>query len=77
LCEEWFIKGINCGKYTSSDENKRYALKAVQILKKHTDLIHNKQKLWGEVMKLEGNDIQESGQMDVVIALWKDGLIDV
>ena len=35
LCEEGFVKGVHCGDYTSSKENKRYALKAVQILKKN------------------------------------------
>ena len=77
LCEEGFVKEVPCGNYTSSKDNKRYALKAVQLLKKNYQLSNNKQKLWDEVMKLEGKDIQHSGQMDVIIALWKKGLIDV
>jgi len=77
LCEEGFVKGVPSGNYTSSKENKRYALKAVQILKKTPALKSDKYKLWEEVMKFEGKDIQHANQMDVVIALWNKGLIEI
>jgi len=77
LCEEGFIKMIVPDAYSISKENKRYALKAVQILKKNPELCFQKQKLWDEVMKLEGKNIQHAGQMDVVVALWNKDLIDV
>ena len=77
LCEEGCVKHVASGKYSNSEENRRYALKAVQILKNNPELSFQKQKLWDEVMKLEGKNIQHNGQMDVVVALWNKGLIDV
>ena len=77
LCEEGMIEGIKADKYTHSNKNKRYDLKAIQLLKKHPDLLNRKENLWNEVMKLEGKDISHAGQMDVVVALWKKGFIDI
>jgi hypothetical protein len=72
LCEEGMIKGVQKGKYTSSKANKKYALKAVEILKENPVLVNDSKTLWLEVIE---EPKKHNGQMDVVISLWKHGLI--
>lgn len=73
LCEEGMIKGIPKGNYTRSMKNKEYAIKAINVLKKNPDLVNDSKTLWYEVVdELKSHN----GQMDVVIALWKNGYIN-
>lgn len=74
LCEAGKIKGVRPGNYTKSKKNKKYAVKAVEILQKNSALCSNKSKLWRKVMEKIGEKISKShnGQMDVVVSLWKD-----
>jgi hypothetical protein len=72
LCEEGLVKGIAKGNYTKSDKNKSYALKAVEILKSNKNNSFTPKELWD---KLELGDKQSNSQMDVVLALWENGLI--
>jgi hypothetical protein len=72
LCEEGLVKGIPAGRYTSSKDNKVYAVRAAALL------MEGKQSwsttaLWREVR----NDPERThnSQMDVVLALWKNDLI--
>jgi len=72
LCEEGLVKGIPAGHYTSSRDNKDYAVRAAALL------IEGKQSwstsaLWRTVT----NDPAKThnSQMDVVLALWKNNLI--
>jgi hypothetical protein len=72
LCEEGLVKGIPAGRYTSSKDNKVYAVRAAALL------MEGKQSwsttaLWREVT----NDPERThnSQMDVVLALWKNDLI--
>lgn len=74
LCEEGLVRGIPAGKYTRSRLNKDYALRAVKLLRKNPDLASDPKLLWRRVM--DGEEKQHNGQMDVVVALWKAGLID-
>jgi hypothetical protein len=76
LCEEGLIKNIPPGKYTESKKNKRYGLAAVKILAKNHSLADNPCTLW-DAIRAEVPDRCEkcNGQMDVVIALWKENLI--
>jgi hypothetical protein len=67
------LKGILKGNYTSSRKNKEYALKAVEILKERPNLVNNPKALWLEVVD---EPKIHNGQMDVIIALWKNGYID-
>ena len=71
LCEEGIITGIPAGNYTRSIKNKEYALKAVRLLKEEPEVTQTK--LWDKVV--EGKGIKHNGQMDVVVSLWKAGLI--
>jgi hypothetical protein len=72
LCEEGLVVGIDKGEYTKSKEHKEYAVRAAALL------LEGKQRwsrssLWQAVA--EGTSKQESGQMDVVLALWNNNLI--
>jgi hypothetical protein len=71
LCEEGIITGIPAGNYTRSIKNKEYALKAIRLLKEGPEITQTE--LWGKVVESEG--IKHNEQMDVVISLWKNGLI--
>jgi len=82
LCEEGKIEGIPPGNYTTSEENKKYAIKAVEILQKEPTLSSNQEKLWRRVLeelKKENNNVDcdkaHNQQMDVVTSLWKKKLI--
>jgi hypothetical protein len=72
LCEEGMVKGIPAGRYTSSRENKAYAIRAVTLLAEETQN-WSRSTLWQAVT----NDPQKThnSQMDIVLALWKNGLI--
>jgi hypothetical protein len=72
LCEEGLVKGILKGKYTRSEKNKNYALNAVLILKNNPNKVYSPKELWG---KLELGNKRSNSQMDVVLALWENGLI--
>ena len=75
LCEEGLVKGIESGDYTRSQKNKRYAVDAVAILQRHPSLAGNRNRLWSKVLADEHK--KHNSQMDVVIALWNAGLIQV
>ncbi|MBW8011213.1 MAG: hypothetical protein FVQ83_08235 [Chloroflexi bacterium] len=75
LCDEGLINGIPPGNYTNSAKNKKYAIDAIELLSKDSQLAKNKNALWIKVF--DGKPITHNDQMDVVIALWKKGLIKV
>ena len=66
------VRGIPRGRYTSSRLNKRYALDAVEVLIRTPQLSADKDSLWNAV---PDHPLHENGQMDVVIALWLNGMI--
>jgi hypothetical protein len=72
LCEEGLVKGIANGKYTTSIDNKHYALRAVELLRAGDSRIKPIE-LWSLVMN--GVKKSHNGQMDVVLALWSNGNI--
>ncbi|MBI4833799.1 MAG: hypothetical protein HY811_03115 [Planctomycetes bacterium] len=72
LCEEGKIKGVTCGNYTASENNKSYAIKAVQLLQLDTTLSRSQKELWA---RITNNSVKQNQQMDVVIALWDKKLI--
>jgi hypothetical protein len=71
LCEAGLVKGISAGQYAPSNTSKAYALRAVELLKAGTHKTVST--LWAEVAG--GEDVAHGSQMDVVLALWKNGLI--
>ncbi|OCK44195.1 hypothetical protein BA195_05790 [Tenacibaculum soleae] len=72
LCEEGLVKGIPEGKYTRSIDNKAYAVKAIKILKQTSQTLFSPKELWEQ---LELGNKSHNSQMDVVLALWENGLI--
>ena len=72
LCEVGLVKGIPKGNYTKSIKNKEYALQAVEILKQVKTKTFTPKELWAE---LNLGDKRSNSQMDVVLALWNEGLI--
>ena len=75
LCEAGLVKGIAAGAgatLTSAGyRNKAYAVNAVELLRAGTHKTVTQ--LWGAVTEGEPGD--HASQMDVVLALWKNGLI--
>jgi len=72
LCEEGLVKGIPPGDYSSSKDNKACAVRAVALLKEGKQ--HwSRSALWQAVT--DGVEKTETGQIDVVLALWNNGLI--
>ncbi len=73
LCGEGLVKGIPSGPFTRSKLNKRYAVDAVLLLRGRPALADDPRQLWQLV--IGGAPKVENAQMDVVVALWKRGLI--
>ena len=71
LCEEGHVKGIEPGTYTTSKDNKRYALHGLALLQDgHPS--DNSRALWNSVMN--GRKKAHNSQTDVLLALWNVGL---
>jgi hypothetical protein len=72
LCEEGLVKNIPAGHYAAPRDNKAYAVQAAALLTEGTQS-------WsiGSLWHAVTNDAEKahSGQMDIVMALWKNGLI--
>lgn len=75
LCESGKIVGIPSGEYTKSEKNKLYGLKALELLHTSPCLADDESALWKRVMA--GEDKVPNHQMDVVVSLWKAGLLNV
>jgi hypothetical protein len=77
LCAEGVVKGIPRKPYTDSKENKRYAIKAVELLRNEPSLGEGTAGgLWNRVLKeLKKEKVNHNQQMHVVLALWTRGLI--
>jgi hypothetical protein len=71
LCDRGLVKGVAAGDGRSLEKNRTYAIKAVELLRAGTHRTVNA--LWEAVT--EGDEIEHNAQMDVVLALWKNGLI--
>jgi hypothetical protein len=73
LCEAGLIKGITAGHYSASKENKDYAVRAVELLAEGTQSL-SISGLWRAVTS--NSEKEHNHQMDVVLALWKNNLIE-
>ena len=78
LCEAGLVKGIASANaaergagHSSADKNKAYAVEAIRLLQAGTHKTVSQ--LWAAVT--DGNEDPHASQMDVVLALWKNGLI--
>ena len=71
LCEEGRIHGITAESYINAQENKGYALEALSILENDPSLDWTPNSLW---KKIQNGGKTHNNQMDVVIALFQEGL---
>ena len=72
LCENNLIKDIEVKNSDKESLNKNYAVEAVKVLKNNKKNYTSKE-LWEEI----GNkDKKHNRQMDIVLALWKKGMIE-
>src|ERR1700674_3359489 len=74
LCEEGLVKGIPAGHYTTSKDNKAYAVRAITLLTEGPQNL-SVSALWRAVAA--GIEKAHNSQMDVVLALWKNDLIAI
>lgn len=74
LCSAGLVRKVPAGDYIGMSENPRYAIKVVQILTKYPELARSPGKLWNKVVGPDGP--VHNSQMNVVIALWDEGLIE-
>ena len=81
LCEDGLIVGVSRGNYIFARDDKKhnkvYAVHTVHMLRKNPCLADNKPRtLWNKVMHDIGKTgINHNNQMDVVLALWHEGMI--
>jgi len=73
LCENGTVVGVPSGRYTKSQKNKLYGLRALELLYETPELADDKAALWRAVMG--DQEKKPNHQMDVVVSLWKAGLI--
>jgi len=71
LCEAGLVKGIPPAASSAPNRNAAYGLKAVELLRAGTH--RTVPALWSEVTS--GEELAHAAQMDVVLALWKNGFI--
>ena len=71
LCGAGLVKGIPAGDYAPGNRNKDYAVAAVALLRSGTHKTVTQ--LWSAVT--DAAVTEHAAQMDVVLALWKNGLI--
>ena len=72
LCEEGLVRGIPPGQYTTSKDDKAYAVQAAALLTEGAQK-WSISELWRAVSP--DPEKAHNSQMDVVLALWKNGLI--
>jgi hypothetical protein len=71
LCDKGMVKGVAAGEGGGSDKHGVYAVQAVELLRAGTH--RTVPALWSAVT--DGDESAHNAQMDVVLALWKNGLI--
>ena len=72
LCEEGLVKDIPAGQYGATREDKSYAVRAAGLLAEGAQR-WSTSSLWQAV--ISDPEQKHNSQMDVVLALWKNGLI--
>jgi hypothetical protein len=69
LASAGHLAGAPAGDYTTSVDNKRYAIDAMRLLQRYPELANVPDELWRRVMR--STHKQHNDQMGVVVALWK------
>ena len=73
LCADGRVVKVPSGSYTRSVKNRQYALEAINLLYKEPSLANDEKLLWHKAV--HGEDKVPNHQMEVVLALWNNGLI--
>ena len=73
LCEAGLVKRIPAGSYGASGKEKDKTLRAISLLREGTQKTVSG--LWAVVSDEDDRVAEHASQMDVVLALWKNGLI--
>lgn len=74
LCQQGLVAGVPPGDYTRSQRNSRYAIAAVRLLEEDPSLAaEGAASLWLRVVR--GEPKAHNHQMDVVLTLWREGLV--
>ncbi len=78
ICSEGILIGVDKSEYTTSVYNKKYAIDALTLIKKDKAKYTNytSKELWEVLTKNYSKKIRHNSQMDVVLALVKNGLIN-
>ncbi len=71
LCAAGLVKGVPAEDAAANNRNGAYGIRAVELLRAGTH--RTVTSLWHELTAGEG--VAHAAQMDVVLALWKNGLI--
>jgi len=74
LAEEGLIRGVPPGKYTRSQKNKMYAIRAAKTLCENLGASIDINTLWENVTA--GSGVKHNSQLDVVLALWNKDLLE-
>jgi len=74
LCEDGFERGVDPGSYTRSVLNKRYAVRAANVLRERPELLGDESALWRHAVR--GEEKAPNGQMEIVIALRRANLLE-
>ncbi len=72
LCEAGLVKGIPVGHYAASADDKAYAVRAAALLNEGKQN-YSTSSLWQAVENDPAKT--QNGQMDIVLALWKNNLL--
>jgi len=75
LCELGLIKGVTKGEFTRSKKNKEYARKSVEFIRSSDIKVFTVMQLWEKVN--EGRVVKHNCQMDVVLALYENGMLEL
>ena len=73
LCETGAVRHVAPGTYTRSVKNRRYVTLALDALRSDPALAGDQKGLWE--VATEGAGTRPNGQIDVLLALWRRGLV--
>lgn len=69
------IVSVAPGTYTRSEDNARYAREAMKLIRQNATNAQTPTGLWLKIMSKEEIFKVHNGQMDVITALWREGLL--
>ena len=72
LCTAGVVKGCEGKPSLLRGSNGEYAIEILNVIRTDEDLISDRQGLWRVAA---GKGKKENGQVDVVVSLWKEGLV--